>query len=61
MANELLGYTATRQGTTANRTLEIRMKNAVEGRVSMTSSSAQANNNSQSNRSLKVGGTDEDK
>jgi len=61
MADELLGYTATRQGTTANRTPEIRTNNAVEGRVSVTSSLTQANNDSQSNRSLKVGGTDEDK
>jgi hypothetical protein len=61
MADELLGYTATRQGTTANRMPEIRTNNAVEGRVSATSSLTQANNDSQSNRSLKVGGTDEDK
>jgi len=61
MADELLGYTATRQGTTANRTPEVRTKTTVEGRVSVTSSSTQTNNDSQSNWSLKVGGTDEDK
>jgi len=58
MADELLSYVATRQGTTVNRTPA---KNFVDGRVNMTSSSTQANNDSQSNRSLKVGGTDEDK
>jgi len=42
-----------------NRRPEVRTENAVDGRVSMTSSSMQANNDSQSNRSSKVGGTDE--
>jgi hypothetical protein len=60
MADELLGYTATRQGTTVNRRPEVRAENAVDGRVSMTSSSMQANSDSQSNRTSKVGGTDED-
>jgi len=61
MADELLSYTATRQGTTVNRQSEVRTENAVDGRVSMTSSSMQANNDSQSNWSVKVGGTDEDR
>jgi hypothetical protein len=61
MADELLGYTATMQGTTVNPTPEIRAKHAVDGRVSMTSSSKQANSDSQSSRSSKVEGTDEDK
>jgi hypothetical protein len=63
MADELLGYVAMRQRTTVNRRREVRAKNAVDGGVSMTSSSIsmQANNDSQSNRSVKVGGTDEDK
>jgi hypothetical protein len=42
MADELLNYTATMQGTTLNRTPEARPRNAVDGMVSMTSSSARA-------------------
>jgi hypothetical protein len=60
VADKLLGYTATMQGTTLKRMPQVRAKNAVNGRVTMTSSSTQANNDSQSNRSVKVGGTDED-
>jgi len=42
MADELLGYTATRQGTTVNRKPEVRGGNAVDIIVSMTSSSVHA-------------------
>jgi VIT1/CCC1 family predicted Fe2+/Mn2+ transporter len=45
MADELLGYTATKARKTAHRTLEVRVKNAVDG-VDMTSFSTQANNDS---------------
>jgi hypothetical protein len=36
MADELLGYTATMQGTTVKRTPEGRANNAGDGRASMT-------------------------
>jgi len=61
MADELLGYTATMQGTTVSRTPEVHTNNAVDGGVSMATSSTQANNDSQSNRRSEVGGADEDK
>jgi hypothetical protein len=33
MADELLDYTATRQGTTVKRSPEVRAENSVDGRV----------------------------
>jgi hypothetical protein len=40
MADELLGYTATKQGTTVNRQREVRGGNAVDSLVNLTSSSS---------------------
>jgi hypothetical protein len=42
VADELLGYTPKRQGTTVNCKPEVRAKNAVDGRVIMTFPSAHA-------------------
>jgi len=50
MADELLHYTATTQGTAVKRRPEVRAENAVDGGVSMISSLMQVNNDSQSNR-----------
>jgi len=61
MADELLAYRTTRQGTTVNHTPEVRTKKGVDGRASMTSSSTDASSDSLSDLNAKVGGTDEDK
>jgi len=62
MADELLNYTATRQGTTVNRRPEVRGENAVNGGVSMNSSSkCKPVTIRNGTGSLKVEGTDEDK
>jgi hypothetical protein len=43
MADELLSYTVKSQGTITNRECEVRAENATNGKVSMTSSTMQAN------------------